>query len=222
MSSKFLKLTQLEKDFNFYSYYHSNIYNKLVHIVCIPAITWSLFVILNNVRFLPRQPPKAMGQFYAIVDAVLVHLIDDPLFRITIPSKIQTYLYMGKPIVIAMEGDAVDLVEQPGAGLICKPMDPVALAETVSNLVAMPAAELVRVGQAGAKFYEENLSMKVENGDLLVVRSNKEDENDKVLYRLQLTKDIDYKNIQAKSQDGVLHLTLPALTEKKSKCINIE
>ena len=54
-SSNFLKLTQLEKDFNFYAYYHSNIYNKLVHIVCIPAITWSLFVILNNVRFFKKM-----------------------------------------------------------------------------------------------------------------------------------------------------------------------
>jgi HSP20 family protein len=71
-------------------------------------------------------------------------------------------------------------------------------------------------------YNKENLSMKVENGDLLVVRSNKEGENDKVLYRLQLTKDIDHKNIKAKSQDGVLHLTLPAFTEKKSKCITIE
>jgi|TARA_R110000751_G_scaffold147530_2_gene252151 HSP20 family molecular chaperone IbpA len=67
-----------------------------------------------------------------------------------------------------------------------------------------------------------NLSMKVENGNLLVVRSSKEEENDKVLYRLQLTKDIDCKNIKAKSQDGVLQLTLPAFTEKKSKCIAIE
>jgi HSP20 family protein len=71
-------------------------------------------------------------------------------------------------------------------------------------------------------YNKENLSMKVENGNLLVVRSSKKDENDKVLYRLQLTKDIDYKNIKAKSQDGVLQLTLPAFTEKKSKCITIE
>jgi HSP20 family molecular chaperone IbpA len=71
-------------------------------------------------------------------------------------------------------------------------------------------------------YNKENLSMKVENGDLLVVRSKKEDENDKVLYRLQLTEDIDCKNIKAKSQDGVLHLTLTTLTEKKSKCIAIE
>ena len=71
-------------------------------------------------------------------------------------------------------------------------------------------------------YNKENLSMKVESGDLLVVRSNKEDENDKILYRLQLTKDIDRKNIKAKSQDGVLHLTLPAFTKKESKCISIE
>ena len=71
-------------------------------------------------------------------------------------------------------------------------------------------------------YNKENLSMKVENGNLLVVRSNKEDETNKILYRLELTKDVDYKNIKAKSQDGILHLTLPTLTEKKSKCITIE
>ena len=71
-------------------------------------------------------------------------------------------------------------------------------------------------------YNKENLSMKVENGNLLVVRSNKEDETNKILYRLELTKDVDYKNIKAKSQDGILHLTLPTFTEKKSKCITIE
>tara|TARA_Y100000356_G_scaffold60576_1_gene49191 strand:- start:342 stop:719 length:378 start_codon:yes stop_codon:yes gene_type:complete len=71
-------------------------------------------------------------------------------------------------------------------------------------------------------YNKENLSMKVENGNLLVVRSSKKDENDKVLYRLELTKDVDYKNIKAKSQDGILHLTLPTLIEKNTKCITIE
>ncbi len=71
-------------------------------------------------------------------------------------------------------------------------------------------------------YNKNNLSMKVENGNLLVVRSNKKDEDDKVLYRLELSKEIDHKNIKAKSEDGVLHLTLPALAEKKNKCIKIE
>ena len=105
---------------------------------------------LNNVRFLPRQPTKAMGQFYGIVDALLVHLFDDPALRITIPSKIQTYLYMGKPIVIAMEGDAVDLVEQPGAGLICKPMDAVALG--MLDYECLSIKELIGTGKSQITF----------------------------------------------------------------------
>ena len=54
---------------------------------------------LDNVRFLPRQPMHAMGGILAGSDALLVHLKDDPLFRITIPSKIQAYLAAGKPIL---------------------------------------------------------------------------------------------------------------------------
>ena len=71
-------------------------------------------------------------------------------------------------------------------------------------------------------YNKETLSMQVEHGNLLVVRSKKEEEEDKTLYRLQLPKDIDCKNIKAKSQDGILHLTLPRLEEKRKKCIMIE
>jgi|TARA_R100000084_G_scaffold103944_1_gene60188 HSP20 family protein len=71
-------------------------------------------------------------------------------------------------------------------------------------------------------YNKDSLSMRIEHGNLLVVRSSKEEEEDKTLYRLELTNDIDHKNIKAKSQDGVLHLTLPKLEEKKKKCIMIE
>ena len=114
---------------------------------------------LVNVRFLPRQPPEAIGRFYALADALLVHLKDDPLFQITIPSKTQAYLYMGKPIIMAVRGDAADLVRQAGAGLICPPQDPAALAETVARLAAMSAEERERLGRCGAQFYAQNLAM---------------------------------------------------------------
>jgi len=114
---------------------------------------------LNNVLFLPRQAPETVGRFYALVDAVLVHLKDDPLFRITIPSKTQAYLYMGKPIIMAMTGDAADLVQQAGAGLLCSSQDPVALAETVAKLAALTLEERERMGQSGAQFYAQHLSM---------------------------------------------------------------
>lgn len=116
---------------------------------------------LPNVRFLPRQPPEKMGRFYALADALLVHLKDNPLFRITIPSKTQAYLYMGKPIIMAMTGDAADLVSQADAGLLCPPDDPAALAETVTRLAAMKPEERERMGQAGRTFYRHHLALQM-------------------------------------------------------------
>ncbi len=114
---------------------------------------------LTNVRFLPRQPPDGIGRFYALADALLVHLKDDPLFQITIPSKTQAYLYMGKPIIMAVRGDAAELVQQAGAGLMCAPEDPVALTDAVACLAAMAPEERERLGRSGAEFYARNLSM---------------------------------------------------------------
>lgn len=116
---------------------------------------------LTNVRFLPRQAPEAMGALYALADALLVHLKDDPLFRITIPSKTQAYLYMGRPIIMAMEGDAADLVRLAGAGLVCPSQNPVSLAEAVVQLAELADEERERIGQAGKKFYVDNMAMQV-------------------------------------------------------------
>ncbi len=116
---------------------------------------------LTNVCFLPRQEPEAMGPLYALADALLVHLKDDPLFRITIPSKTQAYLYMGRPILMAMQGDVAELVRQAGSGLLCPPQDPEALATAVAQLVAMHAEAREQMGRNGAAFYAEKLAMEI-------------------------------------------------------------
>jgi glycosyltransferase involved in cell wall biosynthesis len=108
---------------------------------------------LENVKFLPRQPQTAMGKIFALADALLVHLKDDPLFRITVPSKTQAYLYMGKPIIMAMRGDAADLVKQSGAGIICEPGNPQAMANAVEALSSMTENERWAMGALGFNFY---------------------------------------------------------------------
>jgi glycosyltransferase involved in cell wall biosynthesis len=104
---------------------------------------------LANVRFLGRQPAEAMPRFFAWAGALLVHLRRDPLFEITIPSKTLAYLACGRPIVCAVAGDAADVVRQAGAGLICPPEDPAALAAAVRALHALPPAQREALGQAG-------------------------------------------------------------------------
>jgi glycosyltransferase involved in cell wall biosynthesis len=82
-----------------------------------------------------------MPGLFALADVLLIHLRDDPLFRITIPHKIHTYLASGKPVLAAVAGEVAKLIQSAKAGLTCPPSSPQALAETVRTFHAMPPGE---------------------------------------------------------------------------------
>ena len=103
----------------------------------------------NVVRFLGRQPAEQMAGIFAVADVLLVHLRDDPLFRITIPSKTIAYMACGRPVLMALEGDAADLIRQAGAGVTCRAGDAKDLAATVRRLREMPRTVLEDMGRAG-------------------------------------------------------------------------
>jgi glycosyltransferase involved in cell wall biosynthesis len=107
---------------------------------------------LEDVRFLGRLPEDAMSKLYASADALLVHLRDDPLFRITIPHKILSYMACGKPVVGAVAGDAADVIRTAKAGLTCPPDNPQALAEAVRQLYTMSLADREIMGENGRRF----------------------------------------------------------------------
>jgi glycosyltransferase involved in cell wall biosynthesis len=114
---------------------------------------------LSNVKFLPRQPMQAMGRILSGADVLLVHLKDDPLFRITIPSKIQAYLASGKAILLGGRGDAAELVKRSGSGIVCEPDNPRSLADAVGELVCTTPERLAEMGKAGREFYDQELSV---------------------------------------------------------------
>lgn len=115
---------------------------------------------LKNVTFLPPRPMNEMNEIYEMADALLVHLKDDPLFRITIPSKTQAYLHTGKPIIMAMRGNAADLVRAAGAGVVCEPDNPQEMMNAIKLLFEMPAGEFRKKGESGHNYYMNNLSLK--------------------------------------------------------------
>jgi glycosyltransferase involved in cell wall biosynthesis len=116
---------------------------------------------LHNVLFLARRPLAEIAPVLSLADLLLVHLKDDPLFEITVPSKIQAYLSMGSPILAALRGDGADLVQRSGGGFICAPQDGVGLADAVTRVYLIPAEDLAEVGDRGGKYYRQGLSMSV-------------------------------------------------------------
>ena len=115
---------------------------------------------LENVRFLPRVGLDEVQNYLAGADCLLVHLNSSPLFKITIPSKTQAYLYAGKPIVMAMDGDAAELVLKAGAGVVCSPGNPEKLADTISEVFHLSPQRRSDMGKAGRRFYDRELTLK--------------------------------------------------------------
>lgn len=114
---------------------------------------------LPNVSLLPRRPMREIGEILALADALLVHLKDDALFAITIPSKTQAYLWAGRPVLMGVRGDAAQLVREADAGITFTPGRPDELADAVLTLKAMSPAERNRLAANGAAYYQERLSL---------------------------------------------------------------
>jgi glycosyltransferase involved in cell wall biosynthesis len=116
---------------------------------------------LQNILFLEQRPVAEADAVLRLADVLLVHLKDHPLFRITIPSKTQASLALGRPILMGVKGDAADLVVKAKAGLLCEPENAHSIAAAVKTFLAMTEEDRKRMGENGRKFYESELSIEV-------------------------------------------------------------
>ncbi len=116
---------------------------------------------LRNVQFLQAIPMAEIGAVLGKADALLVHLRKDPLFTITIPSKTQAYMAVGKPILMAVDGDAADLVNIAGCGVLAESENPGAIAEAALRLYAMSSSEREAMGMRSREYYQKHLSLTV-------------------------------------------------------------
>ena len=117
---------------------------------------------LDNVQFLPRVSVDEVGDYLTAADALLVHLADEPVFEITIPQKTQAYMLAARPIMMAVRGEAGEIIKDAGAGLVVEPCNSEQLAEAATAMSRLPARDLTEMANRGLAFYKANMS--VENG----------------------------------------------------------
>jgi glycosyltransferase involved in cell wall biosynthesis len=101
---------------------------------------------------LGQHPEDSMPLFFAHADVLLATLRKDPIFAQTIPTKIQSYLACGRPIVVGMDGEAARIVIESGSGFAAPASDPERLAEAVLRLYRLSEEERLEMGRK-AKAY---------------------------------------------------------------------
>jgi glycosyltransferase involved in cell wall biosynthesis len=126
---------------------------------------------LTNIILLGRFPMEAMASFYAMADILLVSLRNDPVVNSTIPSKIQSYMSSGKPIVGVLNGAGADIINESGCGLVSEADCSAGLVESVIHMYKIGSEGRYIFGQSGLAFFENNFEMSRKVDDLLTLIS---------------------------------------------------
>jgi glycosyltransferase involved in cell wall biosynthesis len=120
----------------------------------------------NNVLLLGRFPLERMPSFYAHADALLVSLKKDPVFSLTIPGKVQSYLMAGVPILGMLDGEGAQVITDSNAGLVCAAGNSGGLASAVLEMFAMSVDQRKQLGVNGRDYAQKEFGRGMLMGQL--------------------------------------------------------
>lgn len=112
--------------------------------------------LTDRVHLLGRYPVADMSAFFSLADVLLVTLRRAPIYALTIPSKLQSYLACGRPVVGALDGAGAEVIRESGAGRTAPAEDAEGLAVVVRELRALSANERAEMGARGRTYFLEH------------------------------------------------------------------
>jgi colanic acid biosynthesis glycosyl transferase WcaI len=109
---------------------------------------------LDNVVFVPYQPPERLGEVLAAADVHVVPL-KRGLAKASVPSKLYSVLAAGRPVLASVDpGTEVDrTIRLAGAGLCVPPDDEARFIEALRTLIDAPDRREA-MGASGRRFVE--------------------------------------------------------------------
>lgn len=109
--------------------------------------------LAKRVIMLGRFPLERMPAFFKHADTLLVALKDEPIFALTIPGKVQSYLATGIPLVAMLNGEGAKVISESGSGLVCAAGDADGLARSVLALSRMTLEQRKEMGSCARRAY---------------------------------------------------------------------
>jgi glycosyltransferase involved in cell wall biosynthesis len=109
----------------------------------------------KEVLILGRYPIDRMPSFYAHADVLLVTLKKDPVFSLTIPAKLQSYLMAGIPVLGMLDGEGANLILNARAGIPSPAGDSRALASSVLEMMTKSPSERSKMGRKGCEYIKK-------------------------------------------------------------------
>jgi len=112
--------------------------------------------LTTTVHLLGRRPKEAMPGYFSLADVMLVSLKKEPIFALTIPSKIQSYMACAKPIITSLDGEGSRIVQEAGAGITVPAENPQELADAVISMYRMTPLDRQQMGERGQDYFKQH------------------------------------------------------------------
>ena len=99
-----------------------------------------------------------MSKFFNIADIFLVSLKKGEAFSKTLPAKIQSYLYAGKPILAHVSGESAEILNNSKSAFVSNPGDLKSFEENVIKFYNANNSSLLKMSNNARKFYDANFN----------------------------------------------------------------
>ncbi len=108
----------------------------------------------DSYRFTGWVKGENLPAYLDLADAAFLPLKDQEVLNLTIPAKLQTYMYAGKPVLAFMNGAGMELVEETGCGIAAKAEDTAALAKAIDEMASLSVEQRKEMGERGRAYCE--------------------------------------------------------------------
>jgi glycosyltransferase involved in cell wall biosynthesis len=122
---------------------------------------------LKNLVLGGQYDSDAMPHLLRQASVLLVSLADQPILNLTVPSKLQAYLAVGRPIIACLNGEAATIVKDAKAGIHVPAEDFDALATAIVELYEMSEKNLEKMGINGRLYFKKHFDSQILTDQLI-------------------------------------------------------
>src|SRR4029077_9044924 len=123
---------------------------------------------LTNIQFLGQQPRERIPAYISAADLCLVTLKKTELFKTVIPTKLLEYMACERPVIVAVDGQARQIIEEAGAGVFVEPENSQALVRAILDL-AEDSEHRRQMGASGRQYIVNKFSREKTARDYITV-----------------------------------------------------
>lgn len=105
------------------------------------AKTIEQYDVKDYFQLIDRKPVSDIPYYFRDSDCALLTLIDSPIFELTIPAKLQSYMAFGIPIIASAKGEVKRIINEAHCGFTSEPENEKELANIIIEFLKLSSEE---------------------------------------------------------------------------------